>query len=123
MVVVVRLVVCGGKQFKDYDLLDRALSAVHQKKHIRFLIVGGLPGAETMAHEWACRTGIDTVITKPTQFDLMGRRSIALRNVTIFRELKPDGVVAFPGRTETEHMIHTAEEYKVTVWKVPPDWR
>lgn len=120
---VVRLVVCGGKRFKDLRLLERALDAAHAKRLITTLITGGLPGAEEMAHYWAVRTGIERIITIPAKPDLLGRRSLVMRNHEIVNQLDPEGVVAFAGGGETEHMVEIAKDKGLPVWRVPPDWR
>jgi hypothetical protein len=119
----VKILVSGGQRFDDYKLVDRAMDALHRKKRIRFLITGGLKGAQEMAYYWAVRSRIPAILTVPMQPDLTGALDWSRWNRDILKRFEVDGLVLFPGRSETEHLAELAEDMGRRVWRVPRSWR
>ena len=50
-----RILVCGGRRYRDRERVDAVLDRVHREKGITVLIHGYSKGADALAHEWACR--------------------------------------------------------------------
>jgi hypothetical protein len=57
----VRVLVCGGRDFTDADLLSRTLDALHQERHFTVIIEGCARGADQLAGLWADAQGIEHV--------------------------------------------------------------
>ena len=58
---VIRLLVCGGRDFTDATRLERVLDAVHRKHAIEVLIEGECPtavNADKLARAWAESRGV-----------------------------------------------------------------
>lgn len=58
---VIRLLVCGGRDFADKARLERVLDAVHRKHAIECLIEGECPtdvNADKLARDWAISRGV-----------------------------------------------------------------
>jgi hypothetical protein len=99
-----RVLVCGGRDYKDYDKVKEVLNAVG---HIDTIIHGAARGADTLAGRYAAEMGI-AVIEYPALWSVYGRRAGPERNERMLRQSNPDLVVAFPGGTGTAHMINLA---------------
>lgn len=119
----IKIVVCGGKAFKDIKRLQRALEAIHRKHHIDTLITGVKPGAEEMAFFWASNRSIREIITVPAGPEaLTGRINYQRRNFDLLDKYRPDAVVAF-SYPEPDGMIAIAQQHGFKVWNVPVDFR
>lgn len=119
----VKMLVSGGKKFADLKLMDRALDTLHRRKRIQQLVTGGLSGAQEMAYYWALRNRIPFIVTFPMQPDLTGRLDSSRWNHDVLKQFVLDGLVVFPGRSETEHLAELAESAGLRVWRVPENWR
>jgi predicted Rossmann-fold nucleotide-binding protein len=111
-----KILVCGGRDYKNVSAVHRALAALHAKKTIALIIEGGARGADRLAREWAAENGI-AVQTFEAEWDRFGRRAGPLRNKRMLEDGKPDGVVAFPGGDGTADMINQAEACGLKVWR------
>lgn len=125
-----RVLVCGGRNFRSPAQVFRALDDLHSAHRFTALIQGGATGADKFAKEWAsakpeiqrfeCKAKWDDLshpdaVIKTrrdgTKYDaLAGHR----RNARML-EWKPDLVVAFAGGTGTANMIEQAEAAGVRV--------
>lgn len=114
-----RLIVCGGRGYNDFIQMHRCLSSLHEKVGIEEIIEGGATGADSMANYWATYHGIK-VTTILANWDAHGKSAGAIRNKEML-DMKPDGVVAFPGGTGTAHMIKIAKEAAIPVWQIIVD--
>lgn len=95
-----KLLVCGGRDYRDRDLVWMTLSAAVHYADLSEIICGYDPessryqGADQLAYEWAvehefpCRTF-------PADWDTWGRAAGPRRN-TQMADDKPDECVAFP---------------------------
>jgi predicted Rossmann-fold nucleotide-binding protein len=111
-----KILVCGGRDYKNVSAVRHALTALHARKSITLIIEGGAPGADRLAREWAEASGVP-VRTFEAEWERFGRRAGPLRNKGMLDEGEPDGVVAFPGGTGTNNMIDLATAYRVKVWR------
>ncbi len=55
---MVRVLVCGGRQFEDRDTLNAALDKLHLARGFTLLIAGGARGADSLAEAWAKAAGV-----------------------------------------------------------------
>ncbi len=132
---MMRVLVCGGRNFEDSLFLSKVLNLLTSKYPIHLVITGDARGADSLARKWATERHILYVGYKArwdefTEFNYVkpvkkqvGGRIINVtagldRNFLMLREAKPDLVVAFPGGTGTQHMINLATQAGVKVWKL-----
>lgn len=128
-----RVVVCGGRGYRNAVFLFRYLDALHAETPITHLMQGGATGADALAREWAKRhPEITRHVCKAAWDDLshpdavIRRRGDGVeydakaghrRNARMI-EWEPDLVVAFPGHNGTADMVRQAEEADIPVRKV-----
>lgn len=105
-----RVLVCGGRDFKDKDLMEDVLKGFD----ISCIIEGEAGGADTLAREYAKGQGIH-VLPFPAQWDLYGKPAGPIRNAEMLRVGQPDLIVAFPGGSGTANMIKQAKKAGVKV--------
>jgi hypothetical protein len=121
-----RILVCGGRDYRDEDHVWATLDRVHAKRPITVIIEGGcrtkdkatneIYGADYFAHTWALDRGI-TCITEPAKWKLHGKAAGPIRNGEMLKKHDPDGAVAFDGGRGTADMITQAAAAGVTVWE------
>lgn len=95
-----RVLVCGGRDFNDYDLLKRILDAYTD---ITEIIHGAARGADTLGGRYGRETGID-VTEFPADWRAFGKGAGHIRNRQML-EYGVDLVLAFPGGRGTQNMI------------------
>lgn len=105
-----RVLVCGGRTFGDYALLQSVLSDLGVSE----LIHGGAPGADSLASEWARAVGVAEIVFK-AEWNKHGRAAGPIRNQRMLTEGKPHRVVAFPGGRGTADMVRRAKGAGVEV--------
>lgn len=110
-----RVIVCGGRDFRDADAVSGVLDAVLAKHPDLVVVQGGADGADRLAFDWAKAHGVP-VSTFPANWEQLGRRAGPVRNATMLR-VGAAGVVAFPGGRGTADMVRQAEAAGVPVWK------
>ena len=123
-----RILVCGGRQFKDWRLLfdtlnheyliwEVSLKSFPTEKFI--LIHGDAPGADTLAEVWAASSSQKIIIeVYPADWQMYGVGAGHIRNRKMLDKGKPDLVVAFPGRAGTANMVSIAKTAGVEVREV-----
>jgi YspA, cpYpsA-related SLOG family len=115
-----RVLVCGGRNYRDREAVFRALDRLHAKRGIAFLMQGAADGADYLAWQWAQERGVE-VGSFAADWQGEGRAAGPRRNQRMLDEGRPDGVVAFPGGRGTADMVRRAEQNRVPVWRpVPP---
>jgi predicted polyphosphate/ATP-dependent NAD kinase len=113
-----RLLVCGGREFNDVNVLQTSLDQVHNRTPVKLLIEGGALGADLLAREWATWNAIPVMTYKADWSK--GRKAGPMRNSRMLEEGKPDLVVAFLGGNGTFDMIRQAKHAGVPV--ICPHW-
>jgi predicted Rossmann-fold nucleotide-binding protein len=109
-----RVIVCGGRNFRSPAHVFRALDDLHAKHGFTALMQGGATGADQFAREWAeTKPEIKRYVCK-AQWDTYGRAAGPMRNSRML-EWKPDLVVAFAGGAGTADMVEKAEAAGVPV--------
>ena len=111
-----RILVCGGRDFKDRDLLYNSLLPYMNDTNLT-IIHGNASGADTLGRIWA-EAFSHKVESYPADWNKYGKRAGYIRNVQMLNEGKPDLVIAFPGGKGTQMMINLAEAAGVPVVKV-----
>lgn len=111
------VLVCGGRDFDDYPLLDRWLTNINGDHKFGVLIHGAARGADSLADRWARSNGVP-VHQYPAQWGVHGRAAGPRRNEQMLADGKPDLVVAFKGGRGTAHMVRIAKEAGVQVMEI-----
>ena len=114
-----RVLVCGGRDFNDQDLVLRVLNSLHGLRKIHVLIEGGARGADRLAYLWAFQQGV-TSVRYPADWKTYGRAAGHIRNSVMLTEGRPDLVVAFPGGKGTADMVGKARAAGLAVQEVNP---
>jgi len=110
----IRIVVCGGRDLHDADLVNGALDAEARSCVIDCIIEGDAPGADALASEWAKRHGINN-LKFPADWKSFGPRAGPIRNRKMMLDGKPDLVLAFPGGRGTQDCVRQAKAAGVPV--------
>lgn len=105
-----RVIVCGGRDFDDYNLLKSYLDT-HE---ISTIIHGNARGADSLADRYARENAIDRIVY-PANWEGHGKSAGFIRNSMMLNHGKPDKVIAFPGGRGTEMMIDIAKKAGVEV--------
>lgn len=114
-----KVLVCGGRDYRNSAQLFRILDVAHYANPIVLLIAGGAKGADTLAVAWAdSRLVARRVFNADWNAD--GRAAGSIRNQKMLDEGKPDLVIAFPGGRGTADMIARAERANVFVVRIRP---
>lgn len=109
-----KVLVCGGRYFSDYDKLSSELWRLHKSRPITAVIEGGANGADRIARGWAKEFGVEC-ITVPADWNAHGRAAGPIRNERMLREQRPDLVLAMPGGRGTADMVRRAKSAGVRV--------
>jgi hypothetical protein len=114
-----RVLVCGGRDFRDYSRLSKILTRYHTEiSAIGTVIHGGASGADSLAGKWAGENGIPVEVF-PAQWKKYGNSAGPIRNHQMLEEGLPDIVIAFPGGKGTAHMVGIARAADVFAIEVP----
>lgn len=113
-----KVLVCGGRKYRDEDFLFRVLDQIHNDGTvITTIIEGEAPGADLLAAKWASRRSVH-IEPYPALWNRHGLSAGPIRNRQMLIEGKPDLVVAFPGGEGTKNMVTQAKAAKVKVIEV-----
>jgi phosphoribosylformylglycinamidine (FGAM) synthase-like amidotransferase family enzyme len=114
---IMRMLVCGGRHYKDYTNLARQLWLIADTRSIDCVIEGGYSGADKLAKQWAKNNRINVEEYRP-DWDKYGLAAGPIRNTQMLDEGRPDFVVAFPGGAGTADMVSKAEKAGLEVIKI-----
>jgi hypothetical protein len=112
----VKVLVCGGRNYRNSGEVDRVLSDLHEDTPIAVVIEGGARGADLFAASWAQRNEIQKV-TVAADWEMYGNAAGPMRNKEML-SLNPDLVVAFPGGRGTANMVSIARLANVKVLEI-----
>ena len=123
-----RVLVCGGRDFRDKQKLSETLDAIVPRTAAdRYgnwlpsditILSGGAPGADRMAADWAVVNWCD-LREFPANWRAHGPAAGPIRNQRMIDEGMPDLVVAFPGGRGTADMVSRARKAGIEVIEVP----
>jgi predicted polyphosphate/ATP-dependent NAD kinase len=109
-----RVIVCGGRNFRSPGQVFHALNQLHAEKPITELMQGGATGADKFASEWAkTKPEVQGFVCK-ADWDKHRKAAGPIRNARML-EWQPDLVIAFAGGAGTANMIKQAEAAGVPV--------
>lgn len=111
-----KILICGGRDFKDYPLMSAALFHFQERYgKIDCIVHGGARGADLFADEWGGEMGIKTK-SYPADWNKYGKAAGPIRNGEMLKE-NPDirYVIAFPGGAGTRNMCARAKKYGIPV--------
>ena len=122
-----RVLVCGGRDFEDRNLLYRTLYEFCDKRDLwtepdeygnklptgLIVIHGDAKGADRIADDWAIVNWVP-VEAYPAEWQKNGRRAGPIRNHLMLSK-GVDVVIAMPGGRGTEHMKNIAKAKGVRV--------
>lgn len=108
------ILVCGGRDFSDYQLMSEVLSGYEDVADI--IIHGGAKGADKMAGVWAKSNGVHSAEVGAL-WDNYGKSAGYKRNSAMLL-LRPDLVIAFKGGAGTKMMVDLARRSNVEVLEV-----
>jgi hypothetical protein len=97
-----KLLVCGGREFNDFDKMSKVLSEYTGEITLAH---GNCKGTDRLAEQYALEHNWN-VVPYPANWALYGKSAGPLRNQKMLVDFKPDVVVAFPGGKGTEDMIY-----------------
>lgn len=110
----VKVLVCGGRDFNDAEMLGSWLGGIQKDHGISRIIEGGARGADTLARLYGEWQRIQ-VVTYPADWKKHGKAAGPIRNQHMLDDSKPDLVVAFPGGNGTADMVRRATAAGVKV--------
>ncbi len=107
---MLKVIVAGGRDFEDYDLLSEKLDKMFSQRDDVVIVSGMARGADSLAVKYATEHKI-RVSEFPAQWDKHGKSSGFKRNIDMARFA--DACVCFwNGKSVgTQHMIDTARRY------------
>jgi hypothetical protein len=111
---LMKVLVCGGRDFENREMIDRVLTVLHHRERFTLLVHGAARGADRLAGDWAQKNGVDRC-TFPANWDGRGKSAGHYRNGLMLTFIKPDLVVAFPGGAGTADMVDQAMRARVQV--------
>lgn len=117
-VLILRVLVCGGRQFSDGAFLNSKLDELHRQYGFTVLIEGDAVGADRLAGAWADANDLEH-LQFPADWENLKRKAGPLRNKQMLDEGKPDLIVAFPGTSGTFNMCRQGEAAGVRVITIP----
>lgn len=114
-----RVLVCGGRDYDDYNAVKKRLDSFQCQSPIEHLIHGGSRGCDNLAARWAAKhLGNARVSCYPADWRGLGKSAGPIRNHKMLHEGRPDVVLAFPGGRGTANMVKLAKEAGVEVIEV-----
>lgn len=116
---MMKVLVCGGRNFSKLGLAWRALDQLHAEYSFTLVIDGKASGADSIAHKWALHNNIPTE-REPADWAKYGRSAGRIRNGLMITKYEPELIVAFPGGPGTDNMIKQATSAGIPVKRVVP---
>lgn len=128
-----RILVCGGRDFSDVDLVYAELDRAHVREPVSHIIHGAATGADSIAKAWADERGVTPLpfpadwenLTHPDAVIRTGRngrkydaRAGHRRNQKMLDEGRPTRVIAFEGGDGTADMVKRAKRVGVLTQEV-----
>lgn len=111
------VLVCGGRDFDDVNLLWETLDAMHASKPIWLIVNGGARGADLLSTDYAKARDL-AIHVYDADWKTHGRAAGPIRNRKMLDSEAVDIVVAFPGGRGTRDMVQQAEARGIDVVEV-----
>ena len=109
---IFRIIIAGGRDFNDYNLLKEKvdnLISEKQKTHQIYIVSGKARGADSLGEKYANENGLN-IVEFPADWDKHGKSAGYKRNVEMAENA--DALIAFwDGDSRgTKHMVDIAKE-------------
>ena len=115
-----RLVVTGGRDFNDIELVHRALNAMSILADGKLEIAhGGATGADTLSATWAKHHNVPCSVFA-ADWKRLGRSAGPARNAEMLTVFCPDVVLAFPGGNGTADCVRKARARNIPIIDMAP---
>ena len=89
----IKIAIVGGRNFNDYELLEKTLNEyIENKTFLNAIVSGGADGADILAEKYAKELGVDMIVFRP-DYKKFGRFAALQRNTEIIKN--SDVVFAF----------------------------
>jgi len=112
-----KVLVCGGRNFRSPAQVQRILDVLHAERPFTALMQGGANGVDKMSSEWAAtKPEIKRYVCR-AEWEKFGKAAGPKRNARML-EWKPDLVVAFAGGRGTANMVMQAVKAGIRVLPV-----
>ena len=112
-----RILVCGGRNFNNYELLQTSMAAARVHFAKKFCIINGFArGADMMAHNWAFLQGVPSLCV-PANWNYYDKAAGGVRNQWMLDFCIPDLIIAFTGGNGTTDMIRRSLAANIDVWE------
>lgn len=98
-----RVVVTGGRDFKDEPKVWNTLDSISEKTTITSIVEGGGAGVDTFARRWAQDRGVPCLTVFPA-WQKYGKAAGPIRNSWMISQGHPTFAVIFPGGKGTKNM-------------------
>lgn len=131
-----KILVCGGRSYNDYDRVKAVLDGFHQVAKITSLVHGAATGADSLGARWALQNGVLSLpypakwsdVSNPhaiIKFTKFGHPYNAIAGILRNQEMLEQNldlafVVAFPGNKGTKDMLQRAKKAGVLVHEISP---
>lgn len=115
-----RILICGGRKLNS-DHVATYLETLLEHMTDMFIIHGGAHGGDEGADKFAKKFGISTAIYL-ADWKQHGNAAGPIRNKKMLLEGKPDLIIAFPGGSGTDNMIHEAALRYCPIITIPEGW-
>ena len=102
-----RVVVTGGRDYRDADWVWEQLDAIHAADPIEVIIHGNYRGLDRIARAWAVDRGIK-IEDVDAEWTRYGARAGPMRNTRMIREFGPVKCIAFEGGSGTADCLAKA---------------
>jgi len=112
-----KILVCGGRAYRDHAKVFDVLDAVDRHRPIKALIQGGENGADAIAREWAQSRHVK-LRTPAIPAGIDGEEPWMQHNQQMLDRGQPTLVIAFPGAHRTADMVRRAKAIGVTVLEI-----
>lgn len=113
-----RVLVCGGRDFDDRELLFATLDRVHAKHGDALVIIhGAYKGADLLGERWAKVREVP-YCGVPARWLRLGGAAGPDRNQRMRNEFNPQACVSFPGGRGTRNMCELMREIGIEPWYV-----
>ncbi|MDX1476010.1 MAG: DUF2493 domain-containing protein [Reinekea sp.] len=113
----VRVLVCGGRTYRNQGLVNETLNKMQKDFGIDLIIQGGATGADHLSKTWAKENGIPCAEME-ANWHYYGPAAGPRRNLWMINLLRPNLVVAFEGGKGTADMIMKAHKAGVAVMQI-----
>lgn len=114
---MMRILVCGGRDFSDRAFIERTLTRLAKVESIDAVIEGNASGVDRIAGFWARQRDIPN-LKFAADWEGLGRAAGPIRNQRMLDEGRPDLVIAFPGGRGTADMVRRAKAAGVKVEEI-----